>query len=339
MKSESAGYDYDLSAGSRLNCRMIPCGPQSYGMGLDPYSYRNNSLSAYQFPINPVKSYFSYSDFEENVDYGLQASTYPILPTEHLAVPNYTASAGRGWAIPTPQLSKSPLFLDQPDSAYNHGQLPYHGGQPSFPLRPTISPEPKNLSMHGLTTSLPTPLPTNDRLLPNPAANRQPQGSFLRTSDSLLPVSQAGYQSYNGLMSASMLSSLKNHSNTTPHEPSYMAMSSSSPESLISSQMTYNSGQMLSSQSQELYQSSNHESLFTESSNSSYGHDGPTSKRESQSSHTADGGGTLRTHSSGSLVNGHTYVPSTYTSSYPAPPIEVQSSTPPRRPSTSIPAT
>jgi hypothetical protein len=336
MKSEPAGYDYDLSPGSRLNCRMVPCGPQSYGLGLDPYQYRNNSIPAYQFPI---KSYYSYNDFEENVDYGLQGSSYSLLPSEHMAMPNYTTSAGRGWTTPTPQLPKTSLFVDQPDSAYNHGQLPYHGST-SFPLRPAISPEPKSLSLPGFTTSLPTPLTTNDRMLPIPATNRQSQGSFLRTPESLQPVSQPGYQSYNGLMSASMLNSLKIHSNATPHESSYIPISSSSPESLPSSQMTYSSGQILNSQSQELYQSSNSESLYTpnDPSESSYGHSSPVSKRGSQSSQAANSDDSLPSQSGGSLVNGHTYVPSPYQSSYPPPLIEVQSSAPPRLPNTSIPA-
>jgi len=171
MKSESAGYDYDLSAGSRLNCRMVPCGPPSYGMGMDSYQYRNNSLTTYQFPINPIKSYYSYNDFEENVDYGLHS--YPILPADHLAIPNYAASPGRGWTTPTPQLPKNSLFLEQPDSAYNHGQLPYHSST-SVPLRSATSPEPKCLSLHGLNSSLPIPSSNNDRVLPIPAANRQP---------------------------------------------------------------------------------------------------------------------------------------------------------------------
>jgi hypothetical protein len=334
MKNESAGYDYDLSAGSRLNCRMVPCGPSSYGVGLDTYQYRNNSVPAYQFPI---KSYYPYSDFDETVDYGLQGSSYSILQPEHMAMPNYTTSAGRSWTTPTTQVPKTPLFVDQPDSAYNHGQLPYIGSV-SFPLRPAISPEPKSLSLHGFTTSLPSPLPANDRMLPIPAANRQSQGSFLRTSESLLPGSQPGYQSYNGLMSASMLNNLKNHSNATPHESSYIPISSSSPESMPSSQMTYSSGQILNSQPQEMYQSSSSESLYAhhESSESSYEHSSPLSKRGSQSSHATNNDVSLPSQSSGSLVNGQVYVPSPYQPSYPPPPIEVQSSAPPRHPSTSI---
>jgi hypothetical protein len=338
MKSEAGGYDYDLSAGSRLNCRMVPCGPPAYGMGMDLYQYRNNSLPTYQFPINPIKSYYPYNDFEENVDYDLQGSSYSMLPAEHLAMPNYTTSAGRGWTTPTPQLPKNSLFLEQADSAYSHGQLPYHSSS-SFPLRPTISPEPKSLSLHGLTSSLPTPLTTNDRMLPIPAANRQSQGSLLRTPDSFQPLSQPAYQPYNGLMSVSTLSGLKNISNATPHESPYIPMSSSSPESLPSSQMIYSSGQILNSQSQEMYQPNPNNSLFTsgESSESSYGHSSPNSKRGSQSSHATNTDGPLPSQSNGSLVNGRTYVPSPYQPSYPPPPIEVQSSTP-RHPSTSISA-
>jgi hypothetical protein len=343
MKSESAGYDYDPSAGSRLNYRMIPYGPQSYGMGVDTFQYPRNSLSTFQFPVNPVKSYYpaipQYHDFDD-VEYGLQGSSFQLLPTEHLSIPNYTTSTGRGWT-PTPQLPKTSLFLEQSESAYNHGQLPYHGGTSAFSLRPAISPESKSLSLHGLSSSLPAPpLPGNDRLLPIPAANRLSQGSFLRTADSLLPVSQPNYQSYPGLMSANVLNSLKNHSNSTVHESPYLSMSSSSPESLNSSQMAYSSsGHILSSQSQEMYQTNNNESLFTpnESSDSSYGHSSPASKRGSQSSHATNADGSLPSLSGASLVNGHTYVPSPYQSSYPPPPIEVQSEAP-RHASASIPA-
>jgi len=318
---------------------MVPCGPQAYGMGLDTYQYRNNSLSAYQFPINPIKPYYQYNEFEENVDYGLQGAPYSLISADHMAMPSYTTSAGRGWTTPTPQLPKTSLFLDQSDATYNHGQLPYHGTS-SFPLRPAISPEPKSLSLQGLTTSLPTPLATNDRLLPIPAANRQSQGSFLRLSDGLPSVSQPGYQSYNGVMSASMLNSLKNHSNATPHEPSYIPLPSSSPESLPSSQLTYSSGQVLSSQSHEMYQPSSNASLYHsgDSSESSYGHSSPVSKRGSQSSHATNSDGSLSSQSSGSLVNGHVYVPSPYQPSYPPPPIEVQSAAPPRRSSAGIAA-
>lgn len=336
MKSESTVFDYDFSGGPRLNCRMVPYGPQSYGIGLDPYSYRNNSMSAYQFPINPVKSYYSFGDYEENVEYSLQGS-YQMLPTEHLGMPNYTTSASRGWATPTPQLTKNPLFVDQPDSVYNHGQLPYHSG-PSFALRPAISPEPKSLSLQGLTASLPTQLPGTDRLLPNPAAKRQPQGSFLRTSDSLLPASQPGYQSYHGLTSANVLNNLKNHSNATPHDPQ-MAMSSSSSEQPTSSQMTYNSGQNMSPQSQ-MYHPAHPGSYFIssgETSESPYIHTPPS--KGSQSSEGGHTGGSSPPQSGGSLVNGQHYVPSPYTSSiYPGPTIEVQSSAPSRDPSTSVPA-
>jgi hypothetical protein len=342
MKSESAGYDYDPSASSRLNCRMMPYGPQSYGMGVDTYQYRHNSLSAYQFPVKSYYPTIPQYDAYDDVEYGLQGSSYPLLPPEHLSIPNYTTSStGRGWT-PTPQIPKTSLFLEQSESAYNHGQLPYHHGSSAFPLRAAISPEPKSLSLHGLNPSLPAPpLPGNDRLLPIPAANRLSQGSFLRAADSLLPASPPSYQPYSGVMNASVLNNLKNHSNSTVHESPYISMSSSSPESLNSSQMAYSSsGQVLSSQSQEMYPTTNSESLFTpnESSESSYGHSSPASKRGSQSSHATNADSSLPSISSASLVNRHTYVPSPYQSSYPAPPIEVQSVAPARHHSTSIPA-
>jgi len=313
MKSDLTGYEYDPSASSRLNCRMIPFGPQSYGMGVDAYQYRHNSLSSFQFSPSSVKPYYSlpqYSDFAD--DYDINGSPYPLLPNDSLAIPSYTTSStGRGWATPTPQLPKTSLYLEQQDSAYSHGQLPYHSGD--FSLRPAISPEPKSLSMHGLTTSLPTT--ANDRLLPVPAANRQ-SASFMRAADGFLAVSQPSFAAYDGLMSASVLTSLKNHSNSTGHNPSYMStMSSSSSEShnSNSSQIAYSSGPILSSQSHEMYPQSGDNYTSGESPDSAYGPSSPVSKQNSQNA--------LPLHSEDHLREPYR-VPPYQQSHAPAPPIE-----------------
>jgi hypothetical protein len=203
LKNE-AGYEYDSSAGAaaRLSFRTASYGPQ-YGpnLGLDGYQYRSNS-SASLYPYAP-KPYYSaqspYGEFaDENVDYGLQVSitTSPqfqqtILAPDLGLAPTYTTSnIGRGWT-PAPQFPKA-LFLEPHDSAYSHGQLPYHGSM--YGLRMAV-PESKGVSLNGSSASLPAPITGSDRVLPLPAANRAVEvGSFLRSTENLLPATQSGYQ-------------------------------------------------------------------------------------------------------------------------------------------------
>lgn len=205
MKNECAGYDYDTSGGaaSRLNCRtsMIPSGPQSFGphsapLSLDGYPYRNNSLPPnYQYQVKPYYQIPSYCDFtDEGVDYGLQSQ---LMGADHLGIAsNYiTSSSARGWT-PAPQLPKTPLFMEQSDTPFSHGQLPYH----SFASRTSIGSESKSISLTGLGASLPLP-PVSasvDRMLPIPSANRPSQmGPLLRSADGLPSAPALQSQSYN----------------------------------------------------------------------------------------------------------------------------------------------
>ncbi len=343
MKNDDSNFAYDPLAASRLQCRMVPYGPQSYApqgaLSTDAYQYRASSLSAYQYPLRPhysgVPTFAEYAD--ENFDYGLQASPYSLMNADHLAIPsNYgTSSVGRDWT-PTPQVPKSTsLFLEQ-DPVYNQPQLPYqpHNG---FPLRQTISPENKSVSLNRAVPSLPAPINGNDRVLPYPAAQRPTQGgSFLRSSDNLIPTTQPGFQSYNGLMSSNILASVKAANSAAVSEnaslsPPYLPMTSTSPESL-SSQLAYSSHSLpMSQQSSEMYTPSQ-DSMFhaNDSSDSAYDPTTSGSKRGSQSSHTSTAESSLPSYSNGNLANERAYVP--YTSqSYPARQMDMNPAAPPQR--------
>lgn len=331
MKNE-AGYEYDSSAGAaaRLSFRTASYGPQ-YGpnLGLDGYQYRSNS-SASLYPYAP-KPYYSaqspYGEFaDENVDYGLQVSitTSPqfqqtILAPDLGLAPTYTTSnIGRGWT-PAPQFPKA-LFLEPHDSAYSHGQLPYHGSM--YGLRMAV-PESKGVSLNGSSASLPAPITGSDRVLPLPAANRAVEvGSFLRSTENLLPATQPGYQSYNngnnGLTSTGMLSCIKNqHGNSVSDNGSmssgYLPMPNSNPESL-SSQISYCSQPIsLCPQHTESYTPPSPDHMYRSGeSDSMYGHSSEGSEQ-------------------GRLANGHVYVrssaPAAPTAYQPPPPrVEEQSS-------------
>jgi hypothetical protein len=328
LKNE-AGYEYDSSAGAaaRLSFRTASYGPQ-YGpnLGLDGYQYRSNS-SASLYPYAP-KPYYSaqspYSEFaDENVDYGLQVSitTSPqfqqtILAPDLGLAPTYTTSnIGRGWT-PAPQFPKA-LFLEPHDSAYSHGQLPYHGSM--YGLRMAV-PESKGVSLNGSSSSLPAPITGSDRVLPLPAANRAVEvGSFLRPTENLLPATQPGYQSYNngnngnnGLMSTGMLSCIKNQHGSSVSEngsmsSGYLPMPNGNPESL-SSQMSYCSQPIsLSPQHTESYTPPSPDHMYRSGeSDSMYGHSSEGSEQ-------------------GRLANGHVYV----RSSAPAAPTAYQPPPPP----------
>jgi hypothetical protein len=191
-------------------------------------------------------------------------------------------------------------------------------------------PESKGVSLNGSSTSLTTPIAGSDRVLPLPAANRAVEiGSFLRSSETLLPATQAGYQSYNnGLMSTGMLNCVKSQngnsmSDNTSLSTGYLSMPNTSPESLPS-QMAYCSQPMpLSSQQNESYTPPSSDDYYRlGESDSAYGHSSEGSKRGSESSQN--------------LVNGHPYVRYTVPSPYPTPIMEPQS---PRLPSVAVATT
>jgi hypothetical protein len=151
MKNENidnfSHYEH-ASAGPRIQCRMTPYGPHSSyispgGSVPEGYYSRGNSMSSYVVPQSRYYALGSFSEYPEenvNVDYGVQASTYPMLASDQLIPPNYPPP-NRGWT-PAPQMTKTtPMYLEQ-DPTYNNTQVPYHN---AYQLRPTISPEPKSL--------------------------------------------------------------------------------------------------------------------------------------------------------------------------------------------------
>ena len=340
MKTESADFHYDPGAASRLQCRshlMQPYNPQQASIAPESLSYRNNSLSSYQLPLRAYYGVQPYDEFvNENVDYELQGSSFQLISPDHLGTaPNYANSApGRGWTpTPAPQLPRNALFLEQ-DSSYTHGQLSYHSI--GYPLRPNISPESRSLSLSGMSTSLPAPITGNDRVLPYPATNRTVQnGSFVRSSESMIPGSHSGFSSYNGLMSTHFANSLKSINNNSVSEnggvsTAYLAMSSSSPESMSSSHMTYTPGTLSSSQQNtEVYTPSSEVLLPGHSNHSSENMSYITeSSNEQRSQRTGFQSSPAHAESSlpppptnGNLSNGRGYTPYISPSIYPPPPM------------------
>jgi hypothetical protein len=272
----------------------------------------------------------SYQYSDDNVEYDVQGSY--TLGSEQLLSNISISNANRAWTPNSAQLSRNatataPMYLEQV-STYNHGQLPYH----TYPLRPTITPDVKPASI----SSQILPLNGTDRVLPFPAANRPQAGSYLRTNANGLPNAE-NYHSYDGLVSSALAKSLNSSavSDNGSLSTSYMSYSSSSPESLASTNTAYSSQ---TQQPSDLYSTSN-EGLFhpNESADSSYG-PSSTAKRGSQSSQ--GGQGTMASLSNSSLANGHAYTPYISPASYPAPPMDLHShaASQARRVSTSISA-
>ncbi|XMA07700.1 hypothetical protein WAI453_000491 [Rhynchosporium graminicola] len=239
LKQECSTYDFDPSGGaaSRLNSRTgtMPFGshafvPQSAPLSPDGYQYRNTSLPAYPYTIRPFYAMPSYGDFgEEGVDYGLQV---PLMGTEHLALtPNYITSsaAGRGW---TPQMPRTPLYVEQSETPYNHNQLPFHG----YPPRLNSNSEIKHGSLNGIGGSLPPPSLINgnvDRMLPPvPSSNNRTAqiGPYLRSNDGLPATTTLQTQPYPDF---GMIRNSKHHNNNTISDNSSMASVSYMPMSNI----------------------------------------------------------------------------------------------------------
>ncbi|TVY37203.1 putative transcriptional regulatory protein [Lachnellula occidentalis] len=332
MKNEPNDFNHfePPSSAARVQCRMVPYGHHAYAQPTTPvdtyYQRSNASLSGYQYAANPKYYTMPPFEFQDDGDFAMQQSYPAAMSSDQLLSSNFpVSSVSRTWT-PGPQSSKNaPMYLEQ-ESSFSHGQLPYH----SYPLRPTISPETKPSLLNGqvLSGSLPAPESGNNRVLPFPAANRQ-AGSYLHSSSSGLPTSQGGYQSYDGLVSTNT-QSRKSVSDNASLSSSYLPYSSSSPESLASSQRAYSS-HTLSQQNADIYAPS-HEGLFhaNESTESSYGTSSETPKRES---HSSQGGpeGSMPSMTNGNLANGHAYVPYNNQSSYPAPPMNIHHA-PQRRP-------
>ncbi|KAH8687685.1 hypothetical protein BGZ60DRAFT_13871 [Tricladium varicosporioides] len=337
MKTDQIFDDFDPSSTSRLHCSMVPYGSHAYTMGpsaavtSEGFYARSGSLSAYPVPSRYYGIPGPFHDYGgENLDY---STSYPLMGTEHLLSGTMaTTNPARGWT-PTPQLSKAtPLYLDQ--EPFSHGQTAYH---PNYQLRPTTSLEVKNVSLTDQTLN--TPLPPalaissgTDRVLPHPNGRLPQVGSYIRPPNTSIPVSQAGFNSYDGLLPPMTVNTPKHSANSTTSEngPSYIPYTSSSPESLNSSQAVY-TPQTISTQN-ETYTPTN-ENFYTHTNDSSEASYGPSNNDKRSSQNCAS------EISSGTLVNGYEYVPFK-SSSYPLPQAQAETpaALPRRRVSTTISA-
>lgn len=139
--------------------------------------YRSPGIPGYHYSGKPSSYLQSYGTEygDDGVDYSLSGSSYSLLGQEHVNVPpsSYsTASSSRGWA-PTPQKSTSNLYFDSESASPSYQtQMSYPSS--GYSMRPSISTEPNNFSFSSMASSLPTPSPitSNDRMLPMPASNR-----------------------------------------------------------------------------------------------------------------------------------------------------------------------
>lgn len=346
MKPDAADYNYDSTpTGPRVNCRMVPYGPQAYAppaipLGSDGFPYRQGSLS---YPYHG-KGYYgvpSYSEFaEEHIDYSLHSASYPLLGAEHMNMGPTYSGMGRGWT-PAPQLPKNNLLFLAEESAYSHGQVPYPNND--YALRPAASPNSKGMSMSGISSSLPALANGTDRILPMPAHR-----TFLRSSDNQSSRGLDGIHPYGDLLSNNMINSSKSlNSNSASENGSisspYIPLSQSSPEALTTTHMNCGSQNLSNShQPTDIFNHSNssrlYDSITTSSSEDlhggSYGVVSPSSKRPSHGSQ-ADGSGSSP--GPGDLASGHNYVPYQH-QSYPAPPMEMPAPVTHRGSDTSIQA-
>jgi hypothetical protein len=136
------------------------------------------------------------------------------------------------------------LFVEEQPSYAPEPQLWAPGLK--FPMRPQINSESKNLSLSSMSNALPVPVNGTDRVLPFPASSRslgqvQACPSYLRSTESLLPMSQNSlqYNNNNGLMSLQMSKALNSNASANAENASlaYLPLSSS-PESIPSSHMS-----------------------------------------------------------------------------------------------------
>ena len=343
------GYDSATSALLRFQCRTSPFGPQSqsynpHGSPLNSdtsLSHRHSSFSAYQ----PFKYYgtSSYGEFtDENVEYGMPTSNYPIINQGSTTIPYASVGSARGWAHA--QLPKSNALFVEQDSSYGHCPLPSY----STPLtyRPSVNSELKSSSLHSMSNALSPAVIGTDRVLPAPATGpcRVAQGtsSYHRATDNSLPMSQATMYSDSSPMGISMVNAVKALSGGSASDSmassTYIPLSSSHIESVPSSQISYgshclpyvqhNDGSYTESHDghHSLYQSSNNTSGETSNYSISQTSSSISSHRPSISSQSGDDGRSQANNASGSLVNGYQYTPPAADhGSYPTPLLQPRS--------------
>lgn len=364
MKNDTVEYYDSGPTAPRVNCRMVPYGPQAYApppiaLGSDGFPCRQGSMS-YPYQGKGYYGMSSYGEFtEENIDYGLQSTSYPLMGAENINMGPAYSSIGRGWTPATHHPKNNLLFLGE-DSPYSHPQASYAAN--GYALRPAISPGSKGMSMTGISNSLPALVAGTDRLLPMP-----PHRPLVRSGDGLSTRSLDGMHQYGGdLLNNSVISNKSMNSNSASENAiinsPYGALSQGGPDAGTPTHLncssqglgtnhqpndmyTHSSSGRLydsitASSSEDLQSGSSgriYDSIATSSSedldSGSYGVVSPSSKRPLHGSQT-DGSGPSQ---QGDLANGHRYVPYQQ-QSYPAPPLELPAPTAHRSSDTSIQA-
>lgn len=290
--------------------------------------YRSPVEYSYPAAAKQVSYLSSYAGeyADENVDYSLSGSTYPLMDHENMNVGNtsYTHEGGRVWNS-TPQLIKtstgSTMYYEDGTGPSYTPQMTYQ--HHNYGIRPTMPVENNNFSFTNMASSLPIPSPMacNDRILPPISASSR--GSIV---------------SYHGLPSQPLIKASPQIAPMLPAS-SYIPLSSST-ETLHSAHHTYPS--MTQSQSHQIHQahsqvqSQHHQqpqvqapqaemypqtssdtwtanglpepALRSHSSNGElyYTHSSSDDRKPSQSAQGSNG--SAGRSSDGLLMNGHTYV-------------------------------
>jgi hypothetical protein len=181
FRDPTSDYAYNSEIGRLVQCRSQPGiygiqGAFTQGANITPLAMsspcRSYSLSDYSWQKCYVPTYGN--DYgEDGADYALSGTSYGLLGSENGSTYGSNGTT-RGWAGSVSQAGKiNGLYYDSDSpSPYTHPGIQYHG-QP-YSIRPTPSTEPNSWSFSGMASSLPTPSPltSNDRLLPMPASNR-----------------------------------------------------------------------------------------------------------------------------------------------------------------------
>lgn len=271
--------------------------------------YRQIPLHEYQFPTKSACYTPSYIDYgDDGIEYNIMPHAYQQLSQDHINLPYATHPNTRSWTPgPGPKTTGHTMYYD-PDSSTPFTPVPplsYHSN-PTYPLRSSTSTESNNFSIGGMANSLPVPSPltSNERMLPMPAR------PLPRTADSL---------PYNNSLTQNAAATLKVMQNATtlPTVQSAYLPLSESPEGTSQSYSPSDD-----SSQQDLYSTNSndwnavqeHQTLRSHGSHSELYSYGPgsdnTSGRKLQLDDSGGGNG------AGALSNGQLYIP--YSSTLPS---------------------
>jgi len=245
------GYNYDSYAAARslqLRSGHVPAFyTPNYGAApaMIPLAsglpYRQIPLNdPYQFPLKPVCYGPSYGiDYaDENVEYNIVPHPYQQLNQDSVNLPYAPLPTSRSWTpAPGPKATGNTMYYDSDSgTGYNQAPLPYQSSS-IFPLRSSISSESNNFSFSGMASSLPVPSPltSNERVLPMPARP--------------LPRSADGLSFTNGLTqnAAATVKAMHSAASLPPSQSVYLPLSASSDGS------SHSYSPIAASSQQELY--------------------------------------------------------------------------------------